>query len=257
MTDVYSAARQYATQGIPVFPCQPRGKEPAVPGGLNRATTDLRVIESWWRSAPDLNIGVPTGSVSGFFVVDVDGDDGEATIRKLEAEHGHLPETIEVITGDGRHCYFRLSEHEPIRNSASRVGPGIDIRGEGGYVLAPPSVHPSGRRYEWGVDSADNFADAPDWFITLAGPSDKVSTVGKPLEEWHATLTQPIPSGRRNNTLASIAGKLLFHDVNLVLVCDLLSSVNAARCAPPLDPAEVKRIVASVAQSHLRRVEHG
>ena len=119
---------------------------------------------------PDCNIGIATGAVSGFFVLDVDnkdGKDGEASLRELEAKHGLLPTTIEVITGEGRHAWFRIGEHGAIRNSAGTIAPGLDIRGDGGYVIAPPSIHPSGKRYEWSVDSNDEFAEAPEWLHEL------------------------------------------------------------------------------------------
>ena len=86
-------------------------------------------------------------------MLDIDGDDGEASLRKLEAEHGALPDSVESITGKGRHVWFRING-SPIRNSASTIAPGIDVRGDGGYVLAPPSIHPSGKAYAWSVDCA-------------------------------------------------------------------------------------------------------
>lgn len=251
-SEFHENARRYAALGLSVFPLQPKGKEPVTAAGCKQATTDLIVIDRWWSQAPDMNIGIASGSISGLFVVDIDGEAGEATVRELERANGSLPATVEAITGKGRHCYFRLSDGELIRNSAGKIGPGIDIRGDGGYVVAPPSVHPSGRRYEWSVDSASEFGDAPDWLIQKLEKAE--SGKGRPLEEWHAVLTQPIPNGQRNTTLAEIAGKLLFHDVNLVLISDIMACVNSARCDPPVEPLEVKAIVASVARTHLRKV---
>ncbi len=100
----------------------------------------------------------------GVFVVDVDGLDAEAALRRLEAEHGALPPTVEVITARGRHIYFKWPQ-EPVRNSAGKIGPHIDVRGDGGYVLSPPSIHPSGRRYSWSVDSTSYIAEAPGWLV--------------------------------------------------------------------------------------------
>jgi hypothetical protein len=105
---------------------------------LNRATTDESIIRGWW-SERDYNIAIATGEGSGVWVLDIDGDEGEQTLRKLEAEHGALPSSIEVITARGRHIYFQWPAH-PIRNSAGKIAPGIDVRGEGGYVLVPPSI---------------------------------------------------------------------------------------------------------------------
>ena len=254
---LHAAARKYAELGMPVFPLQPRGKAPATASGCLQATTDTAVIGRWWDAAPDMNVAIATGGASGVFVVDVDDEIGEATIRELERANGALPSTVESLTGRGRHIWFRLGEHDPVRNSAGKIGPGVDIRGNGGYVVAPPSVHPTGRKYEWSVDSACDFAEAPDWLHEKMATN--VGGKGRPLEEWHAVLTQPIANGTRNATLAEITGKLLFHDVNLVLIRDLLVCVNATRCEPPVELDEVEAIVASVARTHLRNREddHG
>jgi bifunctional DNA primase/polymerase-like protein len=98
---LHTAALQLADRGLAVFPCQPRGKEPACDTGLHAATTDRERIDRWWQKIPDLNIGVATGAISRVFVLDVDGEDGEASLRKLEGEHSALPSTVEVITGKG------------------------------------------------------------------------------------------------------------------------------------------------------------
>jgi Bifunctional DNA primase/polymerase, N-terminal/Primase C terminal 1 (PriCT-1) len=250
---LYRSARTLATRGCAVFPCQPKQKLPATPRGLLDATTDLDTIAQWWAANPGYNVGVVTGQASGFWVLDVDGDEGEATLRQLEAEHGALPPTVEVITGSGgRHVYFRLAD-DPVRNSAGRVGAGVDTRGDGGYVLVPPSLHPCGGVYQWSVDSVAEFADAPDWLLDRL--ADQAEGNGKPLEDWHKTLTEPIPNGCRNSTLTSICGKLLFHDLNLVLVRDLLLSVNVARCDPPLPLEEVEAVIVSVAKTRLRAAQ--
>src|SRR5262249_28460847 len=115
MTTLHAAALQLAQKGLAVFPCQPRGKEPACDTGLLAATTDAERIDRWWKSISDLNIGVATGTVSGIFVLDIDGDEGEASLRQVEQQHGALPPTVEAITGKGRHCYFRM--RGSIRNS--------------------------------------------------------------------------------------------------------------------------------------------
>ena len=146
--------------------CQPRAKEPAIKRGFHAATTNPETIKRYWRIA-DRNIGIPTGPVSGFWVLDVDGDDGEATLRGLEARQGSLPPTSEVITGNGgRHLWFEYTG--PIPSTAGKIGIGIDTRGDGGYVVVPPSVHPNGRSYSWSVDSAGQIASAPDWLLKLA-----------------------------------------------------------------------------------------
>jgi hypothetical protein len=124
-----------ATRGIHIFPCVPRDKRPATEHGLKDATTDLDTIRQWWRSEPQYNIGVATGAASKVFAVDVDGLDAEFELRRLEAKHGNLPATVEVITARGRHLYFQMPDR-PVCNSAGKIAPGIDVRGDGGYVLA-------------------------------------------------------------------------------------------------------------------------
>lgn len=160
-----SAALTYAASGLPVFPCVPRGKEPAISRGFYAATTNPQTIRRLWRQS-DCNIGIPTGSVSGVWVLDIDGDDGEANLHALEARHGALPATREVISGGGRHLWFAYNTGE-IPSTAGRIGSGIDVRCDGGYVIAPPSIHPSGRAYRW-VDEAAQLADAPAWLIERA-----------------------------------------------------------------------------------------
>src|SRR5215813_8570990 len=176
------SALTFAKKGLCVFPCLKRDKRPAVANGVNAATTNAEIIQQWWRQLPAANIGVATGKPSGIFVVDVDGVDAEAELRKLEAQHGALPPTIEVITARGRHVYFKMPA-APIRNSAGKLGPGLDIRATGGYVLAPPSIHPTGRRYAWSVDGAGVIADAPTWLLAKIAPSN-CNSISTPPSEW-------------------------------------------------------------------------
>jgi putative DNA primase/helicase len=252
MGPLYEAALEYAARGLPVFPCQPRGKNPACARGTLDATTDVARINGWWGAIGELNIGLATGKASGFFVCDIDNEEGQATLRTIEEAHGALPPTVETITGRGRHLYFSLGEHK-IRNSVGKLGSGIDVRGDGGYVLAPPSVHPSGRLYTRSVDSADQFAEAPGWLHKLVD-NDR-SRQGKPLEHWHNVLTGRIPEGTRNSTLASVCGKLVHFGLSdVVLLFDLMLCINDARCNPPLTYREVDNIISSVLRSHLRKL---
>lgn len=120
--------------------------------GLHDATTGVEKISAWWARTPWANIAVATGEGSGTVVLDVDGLAGEQTLDELEQAHGALPETVRAITGgDGLHIWF-AHPGEPVHNTAGaagRLGPGLDFRGDGGYVVVPPSTHLSGQRYEW------------------------------------------------------------------------------------------------------------
>jgi predicted P-loop ATPase len=170
-------ALAYAWRGLPVFPahslrdgrctcgdaeCKTPGKHPRTINGVKDATTNAAQIERWWSQWPDANIGIATDDLT---VVDVDvsnGKPGEASLRALEAKHGPLPQTFKVKTGSGGwHYYFRGAG----RNSAGKLGPGIDTRGTGGYVIAPPSVHVSGGRYELEAvaPARDPIAPVPEW----------------------------------------------------------------------------------------------
>ena len=123
------------------------GKHPRVKGGFKVATTDARQIEAWWQKWPDSNIGIATGAVSGIVVIDIDGANGLATLQALVAQHGALPQTPIVKTARGWHLYFAMpATCAPIPCS---TGKGLDVRGDGGYVVAPPSRHASGHVYHW------------------------------------------------------------------------------------------------------------
>jgi Bifunctional DNA primase/polymerase, N-terminal/Primase C terminal 1 (PriCT-1) len=249
---VIHSALGLAARGFHIFPCRPRDKRPATANGLKDATTDREIIRAWWQQQPDNNIAIATGPASGIFVVDVDGLDAEATLRALEAVHGALPATVEVITTRGRHIYFKWPQ-EPVRNSAGKIGPHIDVRGDGGYVLSPPSIHPSGRRYSWSVDSANRIAEAPRW---LLAKQNGVAVSVTPSPEWR-TLIEGVGEGARNCSLARLAGHLLRHHINAFVTLGLLQAWNATNCNPPLPIAEVEQIVNSIAGKELRRRGNG
>lgn len=149
MADLLRAAQWYARRGLHVHALQPRGKKPATEHGLLDATTDPIAIDALWTDRR-CNVGIATGP-SGLVVVDVDGDAGRESLALLEQEYGPLPATPEVITARGRHIYFARGD-AAIKNSASELAPSIDVRAIGGYVLAPPSVHPTGHVYRWRED---------------------------------------------------------------------------------------------------------
>jgi hypothetical protein len=252
---VLRSALTLARKGLHVFPCQPRDKRPATANGVKAATTDLDMIRQWWQQLPTANIGVATGAPSGIFVVDVDGVDAEAEIRKLETQHSALPASVETITARGRHIYFRMPATD-IRNSTGKVAANVDIRGTGGFVIAPPSIHPSGRRYEWSVDSANTIAEAPTWLLVKIAPSDGSGNGPTPPSEWR-TLVQGIGEGARDCSLTKLTGYLLRRHVDPFVALELIRSFNATRCAPPLPDKDIERIVSSVAGLELKRRQAG
>jgi hypothetical protein len=251
MTAMLRSALRLAERGLAVFPCVPGGKEPACANGFKAASADAAVIEQWWHTRPDCNIAVATGTVSGIFAVDIDGVDGELGLRRLEAEHGELPATVEVITGKGRHCYFRMPGVQ-VRNSASKVADHVDVRGDGGYVLVPPSLHPSGRRYTWSVDSATSFAVAPDWLLNRIGRPGGAALPAPPAE-WRDLIRDGVGDGQRNHTITRLAGYLLRRRVDPLVALELLAVWNDARCQPPIGAVELATILDSIAGRELKR----
>jgi bifunctional DNA primase/polymerase-like protein/primase-like protein len=238
------AALEYAAQGWPVFPCKPQGKTPLVADWPNRATTDQSRITAMWNANPNANIGIVTGERSGLLALDVDDP---ASLDELEAKHGELPATRTHATGSGgMHYLFRYPPGETIRNSAGKLGKGLDVRGEGGYIIAPPSR--TMRPYE--VLDELPLASPPAWMLKALRGTER-GRRGKPSVRAGGDVTAaldgpPIPEGERNHTLAVLAGRL--HDGTRTLEAlsaDLLE-INAARCTPPLPDAEVERIAQSV-----------
>jgi hypothetical protein len=158
------AALSYAASGLAVFPCLYRAKEPAVPRGFYSATTNPATIKRWFGGTVDFNIAIRTGLASEAWVLDVDDRHGGfASLGELEHPHGPLPLTRQARTANGIHLYWKAIR--PISNSNGRVGPGLDVKGDGGYVVAPPSVHPDGPIYIWDNDAP--LAVPPDWLIRL------------------------------------------------------------------------------------------
>jgi hypothetical protein len=250
---VLRTALSLAHKGMAVFPCQPRDKPPATQRGCLDATTDAEIIRRWWCERPDCNVAVATGKPSGVFVIDI--DDAEAELRKLELEHGELPATVEVVTARGRHLWFKMPD-APVRNSASKIAPGVDVRGTGGYVLAPPSIHPSGRPYAWSVDSHNKLAAAPEWLLAKI-TGTKGNGQATPPSEWRTLVAAGVGEGQRDCTVTKLTGYLLRRYVDPLVVLELAQMFNAARCSPPLPAEDVERIVNSIAGKELRRRGHG
>jgi hypothetical protein len=148
-----------------------------VAGAYKAATAELEQVEAWWATWPDANIGLATGAVSGLWVLDIDGLEGEASFAALVQEHdGELGETLMASTGKGYHLYWRMPQGA---EQGRRIGvrPGIDIIGGQGYLVAPPSVHPSGRVYRWLNPEAVPL-QAPQWLFELQRP--KTAPAGAP-----------------------------------------------------------------------------
>ncbi len=262
------AAIAYATRGWPVIPlhsirdarctcgkakCDSPGKHPHTTHGLKDASTDERIIRRWWKRWPDANVGVATGASSGIVVIDIDPRHaGEDSLANLEHDHGPLPETVEAITGGGgRHVFFAHPGNKvTISNSSGRLGAGVDVRGDGGYIVAPPSIHITGRGYEWkGLHHAEDteLAALPDWLLKLVREQPKAT---RPVTDTGeaVSVAEIIRAGRRNAALASIAGTMRRRGLLEPEIRAALLEVNRSRCRPPLDEQEVSGIAASIAR---------
>ena len=177
--------------------CPSAGKHPRIPRGVKGATTDLKTIERWWTKYPDANVGIATGD--GLRVLDEDPrNGGDVTLAQLEAAHGPLPKAVIVETGGGgRHYYFCVPGGAP--NRCGKVGPGLDVKGEGGYVVAPPSLHVSGvaYRYRMSFDEIE-LAEWPAWLAASddrSGP-DPNSAGGTAEVEVTPEIAELIENGR-------------------------------------------------------------
>lgn len=245
------AALEYAARGWQVFPvhgvvrgrctcgrspCDAAGKHPQTNHGYTEATTNVETIRQWWRHSPRANIGIATGSVSGMVVLDVDPDKGGAdSLAELERQYGKLPATVEQITGGaGRHILFTHPSYD-VRNRV-RFAPGLDVRGDGGYIVAAPSMHISGRKYEWEISSGPTevpLVAVPPWLLkaiatTNDGPGERVDT---------ATALAGVPLGSRDESLFRLACKLRRADVPRDIAERLILDA-ASNCTPPFPPDE-------------------
>lgn len=291
MTDTHpvATALRLAERGWPVLPCHTPctdrcscgtsecpspGKHPRTRRGLHDATCDLDVITRWWRRWPAANPAVRTGAApdgGGLVVIDIDPHaGGGASFERLTSEHGQLPATLEVHTGSGgRHLYF---DHPgtPVPNSAGRLGAGIDVRGDGGYVLVPPSQHRSGGTYRWAT--RHELAELPGWLLDLVDPACRrvaapaLATVpsDRAYTAWaSAALDGEVASvrgameGCRNHTLNRAAfalgqlvagGHLAEHEV--------VSALTSAALAAGLGERETRTTIASGLRAGLDRPRH-
>lgn len=161
------AALQYAANGWAVFPCAARGKQPIISRGCRAATTDQQLIATWWQRWPDANIGIATGPISGVCVLDLDNKhhecDGLGWWADQRAEHGEVVTLTSQTGSGGQHLFF--THDDRVRNSSSKLAPGVDTRGDGGYIIAPPSIHDTGMPYEWIVEAP--IVPVPVWLLAI------------------------------------------------------------------------------------------
>lgn len=249
------AAEWYCRHGFAVFPLWPKSKKPATIHGLNDWSDNPESAREYWAEHPDANIGIACGVPShGLVVLDFDEDDAEGvhgldTLNDWEETRGELPSTVVAVTGRGGYHMLYRTDRSGIRPSANR-DLGVDVRCDGGYIVAPPSIHPNGSIYRWqdgcapwevDVATADgNVYDLLDHVQRNGGSEDGQ----RPREAFK--LPDRIKQGERDDTLMrygfSLRGKGYPDDAILAM----LEKANTDRCEKPLTAGEIKRIATSV-----------
>ncbi|MEO6965118.1 MAG: bifunctional DNA primase/polymerase [Acidobacteriaceae bacterium] len=243
-TDAVQEMERLAVRGWRLLPCSVRGKTPLLKRWPTLASSDLATIQGWAAEHSECNWGVATGPESRVFVLDVDGESGRASLAALVAKHGLLPVTLASRTGredGGEHRWFRCPQGQEIRSNAGKLGEGLDVRGAGGYVIVPPSIHESGRAYQW-ANPEHPTADAPKWFLDLLAGGTQ--TVHNPPRAHISIFFE----GQRNDGLARLGGAMRRRGATQAEIERRLTAENQQRCRPPLPTDEVRKIAASVAR---------
>ncbi|HEY0100851.1 MAG TPA: bifunctional DNA primase/polymerase [Pyrinomonadaceae bacterium] len=269
--DHLEAALTYARRGWHVFPlhnpveggacscsqskaCRSMGKHPRTRQGLKDATTNEQQVRAWWHRWPQANVGLAMGKISGLVAIDVDPrSGGDASLAELFDAHGTFPATLEALTGGGGFHFLFAHPGVKFKNSSSVLGEGLDIKTDGGYIVAAPSLHASGQRYEWRGTAEPS--PLPSWLLTLltkerAKPESKAATAGATPRSGVTTNASGalIPAGERNKKLFRIACALRGDGSTHQQIVEELAAINSTRCAPPLDEGELRRIASSAAR---------
>lgn len=222
-------ALELARKGIPVFPCH-SSKKPATTHGFKDATTDTEIIRAWWRTNPDYLVAFPTGTPSGISVLDVDvkhGKDGIAALSDLEDAHEAIKTKVLATQSGGAHLYF--THIEGLVNSAGAIAPGLDVRGEGGYVIA----------YQEVLEDVP-LAPFPPWLKVLAEAETYNPTT--------VSRDQALFQGARNHGLFKVGCRLRTFGLVEEAIAAVLAIENQHLCDPPLPELEVKVIAKSAAR---------
>lgn len=273
--DLCAHARAYIRKGWAVVPlwwpsfplvcacpaggdCKSVGKHPHTKHGTRAPLRSGLDVDLYWQRHPLCNVGIATGAASGFVVLDIDpGKGGRTSMNTIWKRYGRPGDTLVSVTGGGgRHVLFKYPG-DKVKN-ANAYMPGIDVRGDGGLIVAPPSMHGSGERYSWHPDGHPRdkaLAPMPEWMFTAMVADeqqkrdhnarrtrrvDRQSRYGRTLDP---DLVPAVAEGERNTTLCSIAGRLIWENRDEDEVLAMVQGLNETKCQPPLPDGEVTRLV--------------
>lgn len=245
MSRIKEAALRYLDMGFNVMPINPVNKRPYIEWlALQEVRVEPAEVDSWWLEWPKANVGIITGSISNLLVFDLDSKDAESYVKRRG-----FPTTPIARTGKGIHIYLQYPPVLVGNQSDQKLG--IDIRGEGGYVIAPPSFHVEFKKeYKW--------TDWHPWNTDIALMNqwmcDYCTTRqnGEQREKgWHMEILEGVTDGGRNNAAASLAGRFFNKDLSVPEITEILLMWNE-RNDPPLPESEIVRTVSSMGARHRR-----
>ena len=247
MNELKEAALHYAELGLAVFPLIPRDKKPLTENGFKNATTDPEKIENWWTIHPNANIGIATGQMSGGVCaidMDIDKEEGKDGYHNFgdwcDDNFLILPDSWLSITGrGGYHLFYRSTFPVP-----SKIGwlEDVDIRADGAYIVAPPSVHPNGTRYEWEQDP-DEYEIITTDDIDVEYVFNSVIAANKANKSAPLKVPEVIPKGHRDEFMFKLACKYQAMGMTDEVMLVALRKENELRCKPPLTDKEIEKKV--------------
>ena len=229
VNSLFDQAIKYFYFGLNVIPLREKGKISIIPWKKYQIEKiDLRDVDRWWSQWPNANIGIVTGSINRLLVLDIDGEEGRQSLKIASKD---MPMNTAIARSSrGKHYYFRANR---IFGTYVGILPGVDVRCEGGIIVAPPSIHASGKTYTWEKSILDvDLEDTPKWLSEIL--SEK--------EAKDKAKEARIPLGKRNSELTRISGVLRNRGLSQEVVRDTISRINQTQCEEPLDQVEVDRI---------------
>jgi len=270
MNELMEAALGYARKGWHVFPvhgrtpegrcscgkaCESPAKHPLTEHGFKDAATDETTIRNWWTKWASANIGIATGAVSNLAVVDLDGPNTQTLLKR---ESIFLPETTTAQTGRGYHPFYaypgcKVASRSAVLSDGS--GSKVDIRGDGGYVVAPPSVHITGKVYRWVIEKEvlSVFPDALLRFLERQEPGgDRLNTDST----WVDEALEGVSEGERDATAAKLAGYWLNVTAGNERATGQALQLWNRLNKPPMTEQQVEKVLRSIAVRYTREKQH-